>query len=303
MDLSSFEKIILIGASSGWGAKRRETEFGPSFMYEKDLTGHLAARSTLPVSWKCVPTPISFVGQHIPLGKATLAMITSHAQNVAKVTRRATHANCFPCVIGGDHSIAIGTWQGISDALDARGVFGLIWFDAHMDAHTPQTSPSQAYHGMPVATLLGYGEDALIHITDPATPTLSPEHVVLMGVRSFEAGEEALLARLGVRIYFMDEIRTRGFETCLQEAIARVQAGTKGFGLSIDLDGFDPAFAPGVGSPETGGLYPDEVVSALHHVKGAKGFCGLEIMEFNPTRDRDNITSNLIESLAFALLP
>lgn len=293
----------LIAAASGWGAQRHETELGPYAIEDMDLMSTLQKNGQNVHGWQRVPTSHSFQEHSVPLGKATLPLITSHTLAIANTVRTALENKMFPCVIGGDHSIAIGTWQGVCDALDARGNFGLIWLDAHMDAHTPQTSPSHAYHGMPVATLLGYGEESLVHLMDPALPTLKAEHVVLMGVRSYEESEEALLARVGVRIYFMNEIRTRGFDVCLAEAIEKVSQDTKGFGISIDLDGFDPQFAPGVGSPEKDGLVPDEVLTSLPLLKSHPGFCAMEIMEFNPMRDKENHTGKLIEDLALTLVP
>jgi arginase len=171
-----------------------------------------------------------------------------------------------------------------------------------MDAHTRETSPSQAYHGMPLAALLGYGDDALIHLLEQGS-VLSPHHVCLIGVRSFEEGEAALLKRLGVRIYFMEEVKSRGFKTVLQEALQRVKQETQGFGLSIDLDGFDPEEIPGVGSPEPDGLKVEDVLPALSLIQNDPAFKALEIVEFNPDRDKGGKTLLFMRDLLLNLLP
>ena len=164
-----------------------------------------------------------------------------------------------------------------------------------MDAHTPQTSPSQALHGMPVAGLLGYGKEAWGPlITQPAC--LLPKNMCLIGVRSFESGEAQLLHDLGVRVFHMSEVDTKGFKACFEEALALVTVGTDAFGITVDLDGFDPRFAPGVGSLAPGGLNPREVLEAMTPVLSDRRFKALEIAEFNPTRDQHHLTQDVIIS-------
>jgi len=205
-------------------------------------------------------------------------------------------------VIGGDHAVAVGTWAGVTHNLGAKEKFGLIWMDAHMDAHTMKTTPSQAYHGMPLVVLLGHGVSSLLNLLNKG-PVLRPEHVCLIGIRSYEDGEAALLNRLGVRIYFMEEVNERGFEVVLQEALQIVKTGTEGFGLSIDLDGFDPQDAPGVGSPELHGLRAQEVLPALSLIQNDATFKALEIVEYNPNRDESGKTLLLMRDLLLKLLP
>jgi arginase len=216
-------------------------------------------------------------------------------------------AGDFPLVIGGDHSCAIGTWSGVGAALkqgenkDAR--LGLIWFDAHMDAHTPATSPSQALHGMPLACLLGYGDAHLTDLMDHGVgekhrPVLRPEDVCLIGVRSFEWGEAALLHQLGVRVYFMAEVRERGLPEIVREALLRVRRETDGFGVSIDLDVLEPAEEPGVGSPVPGGIALHDMLEALAWVRATSGLKALEIVEYNPYSDHHFDTAAAVADLA-----
>lgn len=153
------------------------------------------------------------------------------------------------CVLGGDHTVAIGTWSGIYDALHTKGDIGLIWIDAHMDSHTKQTSQTGRIHGMPLACLLGFGDAKLTSILHQG-PKIKPDNLCLIGVRSYEAGEAALLNQLNIRVYYMDEVRQRSFKTVFKEAVQQIKKNTIGFGLSVDIDSIDPKEAPGVGVPE-----------------------------------------------------
>jgi arginase len=208
----------------------------------------------------------------------------------------------FPLVVGGDHSCAIGTWSGVHRALANHGPVGLIWIDAHMDSHTFATTPSGQIHGMPLACLLGHGETALTRIGG-AEAKLRPEQVCLIGVRSYEAGEAALLHRLGVRVYDMDEIRRRGLAEVFEEALAIVRQGTAGFGVSVDLDALDPGEEPGVGTPVAGGLRRAELADALSHLRGDPAFVAMEIVEYNPRRDRRHATADAAGALLDAITP
>jgi arginase len=157
-----------------------------------------------------------------------------------------------------------------------------------------------AYHGMPVAHLLGVpGCEKSLTTVVSAEPKILPDTLCYFGIRSYEDGERLLLESLNVRIYYMEEIRERGVEVCWREAIKIVQGGddTVGFGLSFDIDAIDPVACPGVGSPEPGGLWPEEMLPLIARLKDNKKFLGMEITEFNPTRDVDNKSLHLVESI------
>jgi arginase len=196
-------------------------------------------------------------------------------------------------VVGGDHSCAIGTWSAASLAIRDRGSLGLVWIDAHMDSHTPQTSPSGAAHGMPLACLLGYGDPELTELLDPK-PKLEPRHVCLVGVRSYEEEEAGLLNHLGVRVITMEEIHRHGLAWAMEQAFERASEGTAGYGISIDLDAIDPTEAPGVGSPAPDGLHGQELVAGLARLPEQPILLGIEITEFNPLHDQDNCTAHLV---------
>jgi len=209
------------------------------------------------------------------------------SQYFAKISRivYSLDKSLLPFVIGGDHSCAIGTWQGVlQHHHELNQEIGLIWVDAHMDSHTPLTSLTGNVHGMPLAVLMGYGHKELI----ATKPKLKPENVVLMRIRSYERDEANLIKRLGVKAYFMDEIVQRGIDCVFREAFQGLSERVK-VGLSIDLDGFDPRFVPGVGTPVKDGIDLD---AFIHTVKklNLSACCGVEITEYNPILDRNQLT-------------
>lgn len=204
-------------------------------------------------------------------------------------------------VFGGDHTCAIGTWSGVAFARRNQGPLGLIWIDAHMDSHTPQSSISGNIHGMPVASLLGYGDPSLTGILDNL-PKIKPENLCLIGVRSFEDAEAELLKRLNVRVFFMSEVKQRGLDAVLQEAIEIVSQRTSGFGVSIDIDSIDPSDAPATGAVEPDGLRAKELCNALRMLANNPDLLGFEIVEFDPSHDIENKTEKLIPELVKAII-
>ena len=176
----------------------------------------------------------------------------------------------------------------------------MVWFDGHLDAHTPTSTPSGAMHGMPVAPLLGHGSREATRIGG-AGPKLSAKHLTMIGIRSFEAEEERLLNREGGRIVYMWEVMSKGLESVVEEAVTRATTDTKGFGISIDLDGFDPADAPGVGSPEPGGFSRGDGLQSLIGLGHHPQLRALEIAEYNPNRDRNLQTAKLVTEIIASL--
>lgn len=195
-----------------------------------------------------------------------------------------------PLVIGGDHAIAAGTWKGIARALGRMP--GLIWIDAHLDAHVPVTSPSGNFHGMPVAALLG---EQVPEMSDIPGPRLEAARLVIIGAHSFEAEEHQLLKRHGVRIVGTDEIAKFGLSAMLSKA--RKWLGDGAWGISLDVDALDPGVAPGVNTPVAGGLDPAELTHALRSLLREPNCVGLEIAEYNPQNDPDGRTARLIHQL------
>lgn len=205
-------------------------------------------------------------------------LLRTHAAQVAQ----AIHAGHLPVIIGGDHSIAAGTWRGVGRGLGEAP--GLIWIDAHLDAHTPDTTPSGNPHGMPLAALLGYGAADMKNIEGPA---LNPERVVVIGIRSWETEERRLLDALGVRCYDMADIERLGLRQIMQAAVERARGGDPEgrFGLSLDLDAVDPNDAPAVGTPVAAGISGCDLFATLRGLADQPGFCALELVEYNPKLD------------------
>jgi len=207
----------------------------------------------------------------------------------------------LPCVLGGDHSCAGGTWSGVARTLFTKGggALGLIWVDAHMDSHTPRSSHSGRLHGMPLAWLLGQDDDPLYGL---ASGVLAPRHVCLVGVHDFEPEEDERLARLGVRVVMIDEVRARGCEAVFREALGIATAGTAAFGISIDLDVVRPEEAPGVGTPVAGGLTGAELARGLEQIGGKPGLAAVELVEYCPRLDPARISAQVAINLLEAAL-
>lgn len=202
--------------------------------------------------------------------------------------------------LGGDHSSAIGTWSGVSTRLADQGELGLIWFDAHMDSHTPQTTHSGNIHGMPLAALLGYGDPQLTKILSER-PKIKAENLCLIGIRSFESEEKEFLDSLNVRIFYREEVEERGIKIVLDEALKIATTETAGFGISFDLDVIDPQDAPAVGTPEPLGLIAKPLLEALKIWNNHPALLGLEIAEFTPQLDQDHRTEKLIAQIITTL--
>ena len=203
----------------------------------------------------------------------------------------------LPCVLGGDHSCAGGTWAGVARTL--RGSLGLVWTDAHMDSHTPRTSHTGRLHGMPLAWLLGQDDDALYGLS---AGVLNPEQVALVGVRSFEAEEAERLRRLGVRVFHIEEVNARGLDAVFAEAVRIATRGTEGFGISVDLDVITPDEAPGVGTPVAGGIRGEDLARVLATIGGRRDVLAVELVEYAPRLDPDGRSARVaIETLAAAL--
>ncbi|MEB3702043.1 Arginase [Candidatus Bealeia paramacronuclearis] len=291
--------LHFIGAALGCGTKKPETLEGPEALYHTPFLKQLNNLGYV-TSWE--DTIVEHNPNKIQAGTLeSLSVVHDFNHRLAHTVDDSLEQSAFPIVIGGDHSVAIGTWSGVIHHLNAEGEFGLIWLDAHMDSHTPQTTPSNCIHGMPLATLLGHGEEELTHLISPKAK-LNPKHVVLIGVRSFEEGEQKLLENLNVRIMFQKEVHQRGFQACFDEALEIAQKGTKGFGVTLDLDMFDPRFAPGVGVPETDGALPTETLPALQGLIQNPNFKAFEVVELNPTLDRDDITLTLLQDIIASVL-
>jgi arginase len=202
-------------------------------------------------------------------------------------------------VLGGDHSLAAGSVSGVAEHYRRQGQkIGLIWIDAHSDINTPDTSPSGNVHGMPLASLLGLGPEALIDIFGYA-PKISPENAVLIGIRDVDAAERANIRRAGLTsVFTMRDIDERGMRAVMEDALAAAGKGTAGYHVSLDMDWIDPEDAPGVGTPVRGGATYREAHLAMEIIADHRRMVSFEIVEVNPVLDEHNRTADLAVELA-----
>jgi arginase len=283
--------IDIIAAPFAYGANDPGCAAGPQALRRAGIVEHIAGLGAAP-AWREIA---------LPPFEDRVAGALAAATAIADEAERSVRTGHRFLVLGGDHSIAAGTWAGAARALRPRGELGLIWIDAHLDAHVPETSPTGNLHGMPLASLLGAGLPDFARLAGHV-PALDPRRLVIIGARSFEMQEAAFLARQGVRIYGMAEVASNGLRDVLSEAIATVSSGTVGFGISLDVDALDPREAPGVGTPVAGGIDSLDLMSALLGVADLPGYRGIEIAEYNPLRDGGNRTAALVSELALAAL-
>jgi arginase len=290
--------VALIGAASGWGAGFRHTEEGPAALRKLGLAQWLA-EAGVRAEWRAMIESEKPWRAHAEVKPPeTFDLVLRHAARVADAVAATLAGGAFPLVLGGDHAVAMGSWAGVARALSYRP-FGLVLLDAHLDAHTMETTPSMNAHGMGMAALLGHGHPPFLALCGGL---LRPEHVCYIGARSYEEGEMALLRRLGVRIILMDEVKRRGVDAALGEAVAIATRDTAAFGITIDLDGFDPADAPGIGLKEPDGLRARPTLKALSRIARHPALAALEIVEYIPEFDEDLRTAHLVRDLVLTVL-
>jgi arginase len=216
---------------------------------------------------------------------------------IARKTERIMGLGHFPLLLGGDHSIAVGTISGIAAFARGQGArVGVLWIDAHGDINTPDTSPSGNIHGMPLAVVLGYGPPELTSIGGPP-PKVDPANVALVGIRSLDAGEKKRLKETGVQVHTMADIDRHGVHRVMKKAISQATDGTDFVHVSMDLDAVDPAVAPGVGTPVKGGLDYREAHLVMELIADAGVMSSLELVEVNPILDQHNASAEFAVEL------
>ena len=231
-----------------------------------------------------------------------LTQIAAAAEQLAAMTEAALDEGELPVVLGGDHSIAIGSVAGLASYYRKRNKrIGIIWLDAHADSNTPETSPSGNIHGMPLAVLLGHGARALTHVAGFA-PKVLPENTAIIGARSVDPGERALLKSLGIRVFTMSELDERGMNDVIQEAVEIATLNTAGLHVTMDMDFLDPFYAPGVGTPERGGATYREGHLAMEKIAESEHVLSVELTEVNPVFDTANQTALLAVELILSAL-
>ena len=295
-------KAVVIGVPLDLGAGRRGVDMGPSAIRVAGIHRKLEEIGLNYEDWGDVV--VSNPGQRSPQNPRLkyLPEILSTCQSLREYARKAKSVGAVPVVLGGDHSLAMGSVAGVAQHYHARGQrIGLIWVDAHTDMNVPDSSPSGNIHGMPLAHILGEGQDTLRYLAG-FSPMVRPENVVILGARSVDRFEREVVRRTGVTVYTMRDIDQHGMHQLMEKAIARASAGTVGFQLSFDLDGCNPDIAPGVGTPVQGGLTYRESHLICEMVAESRKMVSMDIVELNSTLDLVNRTAELaVELVASAL--
>jgi arginase len=289
--------VAIIGAELDLGAGRRGVDMGPSAIRYAGLGDRIEAigrsASDLGNVLTALPETIATGDERARF----LAEIKATCERIAERVAEASGRGLTPLVLGGDHSIALGTVGGMA----ARtGPGAALWFDAHGDLNTPETTPSGNVHGMPLAAALGQAEDGFRSDAWPL-PALDPSRVSLIGVRSLDDGERQIVRELGIAVFTMSEIDRRGVQAVVGEALERAR-GAPFVHVSLDMDVVDPDVAPGVGTPVRGGLSYREAHLAMELVAESGLLDSLEIVEVNPILDRRNETAALAVELAASAL-
>ncbi len=289
--------VEIIGAPTDYGANRRGVDMGPSAIRYGGLSAELEGAGVTCVDGGDLAVPRA--EERDPDAEQPAAGNAKFLRETADVCRRLADRvdgtlsdGNVPLALGGDHSIAIGSLVGAA----RNAEIGAVWFDAHADLNTPETTPSGNVHGMPLAAALGIG--AFEGVDWANAPGLSPDNVVLVGLRSVDEAEVELIRERGFTAYTMSDVDERGITDVTEEAMAAASEGVDGVHVSLDLDWLDPNEAPGVGTPVRGGVTYREAHTAMELVHDADCLRSMELVEVNPTLDQHNETAELATELA-----
>jgi arginase len=292
-------QIRVLGVPLDMGASRRGVDMGPSAMRVAGLEARLEALGHHVIDSGNVEVDIAETQNVGEPNARYLKQIADTCTRTSNAVCKTLEEGMIPLVLGGDHSIAVGTVSGVSEFYRRQNQkIGVIWIDAHSDINTPDTSPSGNVHGMPLAALLGLGPDLLTNIGGFA-PKIAPENTVLVGVRDIDAAERANIRRAGMgEVYTMRDIDERGMRAVMEEALRAAGRGTAGYHISLDMDWIDPEDAPGVGTPVRGGATYREAHLAMEIIADHGRMVSFEIVEVNPVIDEHNRTADLAVELA-----
>ncbi|MBZ5514820.1 MAG: arginase [Acidobacteriia bacterium] len=286
-------KIRILGVPLDLGQERRGVDMGPSAVRAAGLNSALKGLGHQVEDVGNIQVKIPEM-QHFGDRRAKyLTEIAETSQEVAHQVYQTLENGYFPLSLGGDHSVAIGTQAGAAKFFrDREQAVGCIWFDAHADMNTPETSPSGNVHGMPFAVTLGLGPDSLSKIFG-FSPKIKPDKCVLIGARDLDSRERRLVKEASINVFTMRAIDELGMRTVMDKAIALVTADTAGFVVSFDMDVVDPDEAPGVGTPVRGGVTFREAHLAMEMVADSRKMVAMELVEINPIIDILNKTAIL----------
>lgn len=291
--------IALVSVSIDLGAGRRGVDMGPSALRIAGIADELRRIGHRVVELGTITAGGIETTESGRNGLPFLKEIARVARQTNATVAQGLDQGCLPLVLGGDHSLSIGSVAAVAQHYRERGEsIGVIWVDAHGDLNRPETSPTGNIHGMSLAVLLGHGDERLVG----PEPAVKPQNVSVLGARELDPGERRLIAELGVRVFTMSEIDERGVGACMDEALQRASAGTAGFHLSLDLDALDPRRAPGVGTPVQGGLTYREGHLVCEKASRSGRLLGLEVVELNPVLDDRNLTAEIAVDLVASAL-
>jgi len=294
--------IAIIGVPLDLGAGRRGVDMGPSALRVANLNARLASLGYQVEDLGNVPV---HQPESLPIGPSRsryLPQIAEACRRLAGAVQKAASEGKAPLVLGGDHSVAIGTVSGMSRLLRARQQsLGLIWIDAHPDMNTPRTSPSGNVHGMPLACLIGLGPRPLTHIYGPP-PKVAARNVALVGIREVDQLEKPHVKNSGVRAFTMRDVDERGLRAIMEEAIQIASSGTAGFHVSLDMDSVDPREAPGVGTPVRGGITYREAHLLMELICDSGRMTSMDVVGVTPVIDEHNRTAALAVELVMSAM-
>jgi len=294
--------VSVLGVPLGYGASMAGVDMGPAALRVAGLTQRISrlGYSVEDLGDMRLERPQSFPAEGEKL--KYVREISNACEHLAREVEVILEADQMPLILGGDHSVAIGSFGGAASFYKKREqTLGLIWFDAHADMNTPETTPSGNIHGMPLAALLGYGAPELTGIAGFA-PKLDPKLCAHVGARDIDPGERELIKKLGMRFFTMREIDERGMRACMDEAITIASRATAGYAVTFDVDALDPGDAPGSGTLVRGGLTYREAHLGMEKIAETGGMRMLEIVEINTALDVNNKTAELGVELILSAL-
>ena len=291
-------RVELLSVPMSLGAVCRGVDLGPRAILYTGLAAKLREQGHEVSVLNAIPVPSLDDCEPGNPKLLYLDPILTATTATARAVKRILTDGAFPVVLGGDHSVALGSVSGVAQT---RGPIGLIWLDAHGDFNDSTTSPSGHIHGMILAALAGAGDPALNNAAGPG-PHVDPHHIAIVGARSLDPGEKAKLRDAGAHVYPMDQIDARGIASVMDEALGLVSEGTAGLHLSLDLDVVAPTVVAGFGTPVPGGLSYREVHLATEMASRSGRLLSLDLVEVNPLFDHVNATAVLATELALSAL-
>jgi len=290
--------IDIFGVPLDMGADRRGVDMGPSAIRYAHLQRELEGLGCTVHDKGNVDVPIAEMCQITEPRLKYIDCIVPMARRVSGAVATSVQGGHFPLVLGGDHSIALGSIRGAAK----HKKLGLLWIDAHADFNTDETTPSGNIHGMPLAALCGLGDRRLVQLWDEAVPVVDPKNVVVLGARDLDSGEKKNLREAGVTVFSLEQIDRIGMYAAISRAIEQITQDADGIYLSFDVDSLDPRHAPGVGTPVSGGLTYREAHLACEMVAETGKLAGMDMVEVNPILDVQNQTAHLAVELILSAL-